>query len=315
MISRRYLRIKTFQALYAYFHSGSENRQKTEKELFLSIERMYDLYLLLLTIHSDLSHLAQLKMEEAKQKRLPTEDDLHPNMKFVENAAFQSLANNSSLQSLVNAKKLYWNNDQELLGKLFNFIRKHPVYLEYMSTKTSSFEMDKKFAVDLYKKIMAENDFFISEMSEKSIYWGYDEIDFVLSMVIKTIKKLEAKGTNSNVILNTYNDEEDDTEFVKTLFRTTIDNNQAFAQLIANKTKNWEVERIATVDILLMKMALSELKAFKSIPVKVTLNEYIDLSKSFSTPKSKIFVNGILDKLIADLNQQGEIKKTGRGLM
>lgn len=143
MISRRYLRIKTFQALYAYFHSGSENRQKTEKELFLSIERMYDLYLLLLTIHSDLSHLAQLKMEEAKQKRLPTEDDLHPNMKFVENAAFQSLANNSSLQSLVNAKKLYWNNDQELLGKLFNFIRKHPVYLEYMSTKTSSFEMDK----------------------------------------------------------------------------------------------------------------------------------------------------------------------------
>lgn len=315
MISRRYLRIKTFQALYAYFHSGSENRQKTEKELFLSIERMYDLYLLLLTIHSDLSHLAQLKMEEAKQKRLPTEDDLHPNMKFVENAAFQSLANNSSLQSLVNAKKLYWNNDQELLGKLFNFIRKHPVYLEYMSTKTSSFEMDKKFAVDLYKKIMAENDFFISEMSEKSIYWGYDEIDFVLSMVIKTIKKLEAKGTNSNVILNTYNDEEDDTEFVKILFRTTIDNNEAFAQLIANKTKNWEVERIATVDILLMKMALSELKAFKSIPVKVTLNEYIDLSKSFSTPKSKIFVNGILDKLIADLNQQGEIKKTGRGLM
>lgn len=315
MISRRYLRIKTFQALYAYFHSGSENRQKTEKELFLSIERMYDLYLLLLTIHSDLSHLAQLKMEEAKQKRLPTEDDLHPNMKFVENAAFQSLANNSSLQSLVNAKKLYWNNDQELLGKLFNFIRKHPVYLEYMSTKTSSFEMDKKFAVDLYKKIMAENDFFISEMSEKSIYWGYDEIDFVLSMVIKTIKKLEAKGTNSNVILNTYNDEEDDTEFVKTLFRTTIDNNEAFAQLIANKTKNWEVERIATVDILLMKMALSELKAFKSIPVKVTLNEYIDLSKSFSTPKSKIFVNGILDKLIADLSQQGEIKKTGRGLM
>lgn len=234
-------------------------------------------------------------------------------MKFVENAAFQSLANNSSLQSLVNAKKLYWNNDQELLGKLFNFIRKHPVYLEYMSTKTSSFEMDKKFAVDLYKKIMAENDFFISEMSEKSIYWGYDEIDFVLSMVIKTIKKLEAKGTNSNVILNTYNDEEDDTEFVKTLFRTTIDNNEAFAQLIANKTKNWEVERIATVDILLMKMALSELKAFKSIPVKVTLNEYIDLSKSFSTPKSKIFVNGILDKLIADLNQQGEIKKPAEG--
>ena len=315
MISRRYLRIKTFQALYAYFHSGSENRQKTEKELFLSIERMYDLYLLLLTIHSDLSHLAQLKMEEAKQKRLPTEDDLHPNMKFIKNAAFQSLANNSSLQSLINAKKLYWNNDQELLGKLFNFIRKHPVYLEYMSTKTSSFEMDKKFAVDLYKKIMAENDFFISEMSEKSIYWGYDEIDFVLSMVIKTIKKLEAKGTNSNVILNTYNDEEDDTEFVKNLFRTTIDNNEAFAQLIANKTKNWEVERIATVDILLMKMALSELKAFKSIPIKVTLNEYIDLSKSFSTPKSKIFVNGILDKLIADLNQQGEIKKTGRGLM
>lgn len=315
MISRRYLRIKTFQALYAYFHSGSENRQKTEKELFLSIERMYDLYLLLLNIHSDLRHLAQLKMEEAKQKRLPTADDLRPNMKFIDNTAFQLLENNSNLQSLINTKKLYWNNDQELLGKLFNFTRKHPIYLEYISTRTTSFEEDKKFAVDLYKKIIAENDFFISEISEKSIYWGYDEIDFVLSMVIKTIKKIEAKSSNNNLIMNTYNDEEDDTEFVKTLFRTTIDNNEDFAQLIAKKTKNWEVERIATVDILLMKMALSELKAFKSIPIKVTLNEYIDLSKSFSTPKSKIFVNGILDKLIADLNQQGEIKKTGRGLM
>lgn len=315
MISRRYLRIKTFQALYAYFHSGSDNQQKIEKDLFHSFERMHDLYLLFLTIGDELIHYSKLKNEEAKQKRLPSAEDLNPNTKFIDNAVFNILNENIQLKTAINNKKLLWNNDQELLVKLMNFMRKHPVYEEYMSTRSSSFEEDKKFAVAIFKKIIAENDFFISEISEKSIYWGYDEIDFVLSMVIKTIKKIDAKGDNSAIIMPIYSDEEDDIEFVKTLFRETIKNEAENAQLIANKTKNWEIERIAMVDILLMKMALTELTAFKSIPVKVTLNEYIDLSKAYSTPKSKIFVNGILDKLIDDLTTSGEIKKTGRGLM
>ena len=276
---------------------------------------MHDLYLLFLTIGDELIHYSKLKNEEAKQKRLPSAEDLNPNTKFIDNAVFNILSENIQLKTAINNKKLLWSNDQELLVKLMNFMRKHPVYEEYISTKNSSFEEDKKFAVAIFKKIIAENDFFISEISEKSIYWGYDEIDFVLSMVIKTIKKIDAKGDNSAIIMPVYSDEEDDVEFVKTLFRETIKNEAENAQLIANKTKNWEIERIAMVDILLMKMALTELTAFKSIPVKVTLNEYIDLSKGFSTPKSKIFVNGILDKLIDDLTASGEIKKTGRGLM
>jgi N utilization substance protein B len=276
---------------------------------------MHDLYLLFLTIGDELIHYSKLKNEEAKQKRLPSAEDLNPNTKFIDNAVFKILSENTKLKTAINNKKLLWSNDQELLVKLMNFMRKHPVYEEYMSTKNSSFEEDKKFAVAIFKKIIAENDFFISEISEKSIYWGYDEIDFVLSMVIKTIKKIDAKGDNSAIIMPVYSDEEDDIEFVKTLFRETIKNEAENAQLIANKTKNWEIERIAMVDILLMKMALTELTAFKSIPVKVTLNEYIDLSKGYSTPKSKIFVNGILDKLIDDLTTSGEIKKTGRGLM
>ncbi|PIZ05905.1 MAG: hypothetical protein COY57_04785 [Flavobacteriales bacterium CG_4_10_14_0_8_um_filter_32_5] len=315
MISRRYLRIKTFQALYAYFHSGKENQKKVENELFLSFQKMHDLYLLFLLIGSELSHLSMLKIEESKSKRLPTDADLNPSTKFITNRIFKLLETNSTLSNFVKEKKISWNIDQELMTKLFNFTRKHDIYLNYMQNEDNSFENDKKFVVALYKKIIAEYDFLISGISEKSIYWTYDEIDFVLSMVIKSIKKLKENDSNLDAIFHNFTDKEDDTEFVKILFNKTIVDDKENSKLIAEKTQNWEVERIATVDILIMKMAISELTSFSQIPIKVTLNEYIDLSKTYSTPKSKLFVNGILDKLIVDLKSNGKIVKTGRGLV
>lgn len=315
MISRRYLRIKTFQALYAYFHSGKDNQQKVEKELFLSFQKMHDLYLLFLLVGQELTHLSTLKMEEAKLKRLPTDEDLNPNTKFIDNRVFKLLETNTTLSSFAKDKKISWNIDAELMPKLFNVLRKHEFYLEYLKNGENSFEDDKKFVVGLYKKIIAEYDFLISGISEKSIYWTYDEIDFVLSMVIKSIKKLKENDANTTAIFTNFTDEEDDALFVKTLFNKTIADDKENSKLIAEKTQNWEVERIATVDILIMKMAISELTSFTQIPIKVTLNEYIDLSKTYSTPKSKIFVNGILDKLIVDLKTNGKITKKGRGLM
>ncbi|MDF1672879.1 MAG: transcription antitermination factor NusB [Vicingaceae bacterium] len=315
MISRRYLRIKTFQAIYAYFQSDDKNELKCENELFLSLERMHDLYLILLTLGQELIHQSKFKMEDAKKKRLPSDEDLNPNTKFVNNAVFALLAENNSLNEQVKNKKLTWHADQELMLKLFNFTREHKVFQDYMSTREASFEEDQKFVVDFYKKIIPEFDLLISELEDKSIFWGYDEMDFILSMILKTIKKFDKNSDASASLLKLYRDEEEDIKFVKDLFRKTIANDEENTELIGEKTKNWDVERIALVDVMLMKLALTELLYFKSIPVKVTLNEYIELSKWYSTPKSKVFVNGVLDKLVAELKTNGKLKKMGKGLI
>ena len=315
MISRRYLRVKTFQALYAYFQSEDRNVKKAENELFLSLERMYDLYLFFLALGVELVHQSELKIEEVKTKKLPTENDLKPNLKFVNNAIFKLLAKNTALNAQLKEKKITWLADQELVSKFLVFLRQHEVFTTYLTTKETSFEEEQKLVVDIYKKVIPDFDFMIAELQDKSIFWGFDEIDFVLSMVLKTIKKFSKNSNESDPIMGLYTDYDEDVKMVKDLFRKTISNDDYNSEKIAKKTQNWDVERIALVDIILMKMALTELIHFKSVPVKVTLNEYIELAKWFSSPNSKIFVNGILDKLVFELVESGELKKTGRGLL
>jgi N utilization substance protein B len=315
MLSRRYLRIKVFQALYSYHLSDDKNMKKVESDLFLSIEKMYDLYIILLIIGQELFHQSKLKMEEAKNKMLPTEEDLLPNTKFIDNKVFELLSINNNLKKLIKDKKLTWSNHQELMVKMNVFVKDHEIYKNYSSTTTSSFEEDQKFVVDFYKKIIPEFDLFLSELQDKSIFWGLEEIDFILSMILKTVKKFTPKSNASDKILPLYRDKEEDIQFVKDLLKKTIADDKDNSKLISDKTKNWDVERIAMVDILLMKMALTELLHFKSVPVKVTLNEYIDLSKWYSSPKSKVFVNGVLDKLVIELKEKGKLIKMGRGLL
>jgi transcription antitermination protein NusB len=315
MISRRYLRTKTFQALYAHFQSDDMSESKSESALFMSLEKMHDLYLFFLLIGAELVHHSKLKMEDAKLKKLPTDEDLNPNTKFINNQIFKLLAENKNIKAFLKDKKISWDADQELITKFLVHLRSHEVFVEYMSTRETSFEADQKFVVNIYKKVIPSFDLLISEISEKSIYWGYDEIDFVLSMVLKTIKRFDGKSDEFTPVLENYSDKKEDTLFVRELFRETIATDKENSKLIADKTKNWDVDRIAIIDILLMKMALTEFLKFKSVPVKVSFNEYIELSKIFSTPKSKVFVNGVLDKLVAELKEKGKLKKMGRGLL
>ncbi len=315
MLSRRFLRIKAFQSLYAYFQSEDKVVKKLESETFLSLEKMYDLYLLLLALPLELTYLSGLKIEEAKKKQLPTEEDLTPNTKFIDNKVFRLLVDNTSLNKQIKNKKISWSIDQELIIKFNSFLKEHDVFKSYMLSKTSSFEEEQKFVIDVYKKVVPDFDLLISEIEEKSIFWGYDEIDFILSMVIKTIKKFSKNSTKNESLMSLYRDKKEDQQFVKDLIKKTLSADKENAMLIAEKTKNWDVDRIAMVDILLMKMALTELLYFESVPVKVTLNEYIELSKWYSTPKSKVFVNGVLDKIVLQLKNSGELKKIGRGLL
>ncbi len=314
ILTRRHIRIKVLQALYAYFKSNNDNYVTGEKELFFSLNKMYDMYILYLLIFDEIVRLAENRIEDGKKKRLPTEDDLNPNLKFVENKIFKLLSENRALKNKVEQRKLNWTNQEDAIVKLFKEIRESDVYIEYMSTQETTFEEDRIFATKLFKKVIANFEFIHHIFEENSIYW-VDDIDLVCSMVLKTIKSFTEKSDEFDSISTLYKENDDEEEFAKILFRKTIDMDKVNTEIIEERTKNWEVDRIASMDVLLMKMALTEAREFKQIPIKVTMNEYIEVSKFYSTPKSNTFINGILDKVFADMKKNGEIAKVGRGLI
>lgn len=315
MLNRRLLRVKVLQALYAYTQSSGSDVNKAERELFLSIERVYELYLYLLLLPGELVRYASLKLEDSKNKMFPTEEDLKTTNHFIGNRLIAMLEDQPALELAAEKRKISWSADRELIGRIFRKMRESSAYKDYLITGQSSFEDDKKFLLFLMKNIIFKFDLIEQAFQERSIYWNFDEFDYACMMVRNTVKKLEEGDAASFTLTPIYKDEEDDKLFVKKLFRETIASNKESEKLIAEKTKNWEVERIAVLDIIMMKMAITELIHFKSIPVKVTLNEYIEISKFFSSPKSKTFINGVLDKIIPDLKEQKKIVKTGRGLM
>lgn len=314
ILTRRHIRIKVLQTLYAHFRSDNDNYIAAEKELFYSINKMYDMYLFYLIIFDELVNLAKQRIEEGKIKRLPTEEDLNPNLKFVENKLFELLHNNSALKEKTKQRKINWVGEQDVLKKLFKEVRESLEYHEHMQTRTSNFEEDKAFAVKLFKKTIANFEPLQQLFEEKSVYW-VDDIDLICSMVIKTLKQFNENSTEFEPLLSLYKEDDDEEEFAKTLVRKTIVHDAENSKEIDERTKNWEMDRIAAMDIILMKMAVTEAKEFTQIPLKVTLNEYIELSKFYSTPKSSLFINGVLDKIFADMKKSGEIVKTGRGLL
>lgn len=312
MLSRRHLRVKVLQALYAYFQSEKNDLLAGEKELNLSIEKVYDLYISQLLILPELTHAASIQIEERKNKKLPTKEDLNPNYKFVNNLLIKKIAEDKTLASKANQRKINWTGEKELIRKLFATIQKSEVYESYMNTRENTYAEDAEFIVQVFKKIIAEDELLLHFYEERSIYW-LDDFELVNSMLLKSLK--QTKEEEPLVVLSLFNDEEDDRKFMIDLFRKTVVNSKEYEEMISEKTKNWEVERIAAMDILIMKMALAEVLNFNNIPVKVSLNEYIDVSKRYSTPKSNVFVNGVLDKILNELKAGNKINKTGRGLM
>lgn len=314
MLNRRQLRIKVLQALYAFFQSGEENFQKSEKELLLAIERMYDLYIYLLLSFNEVRHIAEYRIDENKKKIRPTKEDLEPNRRFVDNELILSLSDNKELKAISEVRRVNWIGDEnrEMFRKMFVHIRESETYISHMNAKDSGFDADKQFAMDIFKVEIANFPLLYNFFEERSIHW-LDDIDLACSMVLKTIKSAEQ---NKEIdILPLYKKDDDEKEFVLTLLRKTVSMDKENEQLIDQLTQNWEIDRIAKMDIILLKMAITELQLFSSIPTKVTLNEYIEIAKFYSTPKSNFFINGILDKAIERLRAEKKIVKTGRGLI
>lgn len=315
MLNRRHLRIKVLQALYAYFQSDEDNYRRTENELFDAIDRIYDLYLYLLLSVPEVKVFAERRIDENKKKIRPSEEDLNPNMKFINNSIIDKIENSKKLRELSESRKINWIGDekQEIFRKMFLHIRESETYFEHMNNGNSGFESDKQFLVDLFKVEIANFPLLYNYFEELSIHW-LDDIDLACSMVLKTIKTADAEN-DELIIMDLYKDEEDEKEFTRELLRKTISMDKENESLIDELTKNWELDRIAKMDVILMKMAITEFQIFKTIPTKVTLNEYIEISKFYSTPKSNGFINGVLDKAIIRLHSENKIVKVGRGLL
>jgi transcription antitermination protein NusB len=314
MISRRILRIKVMQALYAYYKSAeTASINDIEKELLFSVNKAYDLYHYLLLLLVDVANLAEKRLELAQNKKLPSHEDLNPNRKFIDNRIIQGLRVNKQLLHFLEIKKLSWVNNTEFIKSLFEEISHSELYNTYMSTPESSFSNDKSFVTALYSKIIACYEPLYNVLEEQSIYWN-DEVEFILSAIIKTIKKFKDVKLEDAELMPLFKNDEDK-EFSKTLFRKVVLNKDAHQELIQKFSKNWDLERIAFMDILLIKMAIAEVMDFESIPVRVTFNEYIELSKYYSTNRSNVFINGLLDKIINQLRNENKINKSGRGLI
>jgi len=314
MLNRRHLRIKVLQALYAYYQSDEGSFHKSEKDLLEAVEKIYDLYIYLLLSFGELKSIAERRIEDNKKKIRPSEEEMNPNLKFVNNQIIQILEDNKDLRVASEERKVNWVGDdvQEMFRKMLLHIRESETFFEFMNNGEAGFEEDRQFALSLFKVEIANYPLLYDFFEEKSIQW-LDDIDLACSMVLKTIKNFSEEGDNS--ILALYKDKDDELSFIKNLLRKTISMDKENETIIDELTNNWEFDRIAKMDVILMKMAITEFQIFNSIPTKVTLNEYIEISKFYSTPKSNTFINGILDKAIRKLTDENKIQKVGRGLV
>ena len=313
MISRRLLRIKILLALYAHYKSEGKTISQSEKDLFFSVEKTYDLYHLLHLLIIDIRDAASEKIALAKHKRIPEHNDLYPNIRFIENRLILQFKNNYRLHKYVNNRKLSWVKYPELVKNLLNLLESSQEYKVYMEAESGDYEADKKIVIDFLALHVADYNDLHQAIEEQSIFWN-DDIEFIASMLIKTIKKYKSEHKYNGPVFELYKKEEDK-KFVKDLFRSTIIKETEYRNLIDKYTVNWEIDRIAFMDILVMQLAISEMIGFPEIPVKVSLNEYLEIAKYYCTEKSSNFINGILDKIVHNLRRDKVIIKRGKGLI
>jgi N utilization substance protein B len=319
MLGRRHYRIKVLQALYAYFQGGEARIEAAEKNLLTSLDKVYELYFLQLSFLLEVIHFYRFRMEESKTKFFPTPEEVNPSYKLSENRLILQLQQNIQLTENQTNYKISWTEEQEMVRKIYQKLKTSKDLAEYLGSGIGTYREDQDFLEKLFRKFIAKSPDLQFYFEERNIFWD-DDFEVAAVFVLKTIKLMsESFGERDSLTgLLTKGQEidpDDDRKFILELFRKTIMNSDESDKLIDARTRNWELERIALTDILLIKMALTELTHFSQIPVKVTMNEYIEISKQFSSQKSKLFINGILDKLVSDLTEDKKIRKTGRGLM
>ncbi|SFJ10964.1 MULTISPECIES: transcription antitermination factor NusB [Olleya] len=314
MLSRRHIRVKVMQVLYAFNGTESDDFSKDQKFLLYSIDNMYSLYLMILSLMIEVNKKSKTQLETIQKKHLATPEEKNPNKKFINNQVLQLIANNEALKiAFANNNINNWQLDNEYVDVIYKAIIASDLYKEYMQTKTSTFKEDRDFIVDVFKDIIAPNEKLYDYIEDKNLTW-LDDLPTVNTSILKLLRKIKESSDERFLTPQLYKDIEDK-QYAINLFKKTLLNQTKIGQEISDKTKNWDTERIASLDMVLLKMAICELKEFPSIPTKVTINEYLEISKEYSTPKSSIFINGILDKILKEYQEDGKLNKIGRGLM
>ncbi len=314
MLNRRHIRIKVMQALYALSQAEQPDLQKEEKFLNASTAQMYDLYLVLVDLLTEIHAHAKDILERSQQKILATEADRNPNLRFVNNEILVRLSENETLQAALKKAKLKnWRLDNEYVVLIYDELINSDLYETYMSQPETDFKIDRQFVIDMFTEFVAPNDKLYDYLEDYRLTW-LDDLPVVNTTLVKRLGKIKPNSPESTILTKLYKDEEDQ-DFARDLLRRTAHNNEEFEAEILGNTPNWDQDRIAVLDKVLIKMALCEFLRFPSIPIKVTINEYLELSKEYSTPKSSIFVNGVLDRLVKKYKKEGRLNKAGRGLM
>ncbi|MFD2550428.1 transcription antitermination factor NusB [Bizionia sediminis] len=314
MLNRRHIRIKVMQTLYAYTGGEGGNFSADQKFLLGSIENMYNLYLLQLSLLIKLQERAEDYLRKTQNKQLATSDDKNPNKKFSNNQVLLALKRNIKLNDAFEDYKVKnWELDGEYVDVIFKATLASKLYQDYMQTRTSTFAEDKAFIVTLFKEVIAPNDKLYDYLEDQSLTWT-DDLPVVNTAILKRLRKVKAEAPDTFFLPELFKDE-DDRDYATALLKKTILKQTELNAIIASKTKNWDTDRIASIDTVLLQMAICELLYFPSIPVKVTINEYLEIAKAYSTPKSSVFINGILDKLVKEYQASNSLNKVGRGLM
>jgi N utilization substance protein B len=313
MISRRLLRIKALLVLYAFNRKEGDDLREAERELNTSIEKAYDLYLYLLLLLVELAGIANEKIETGLHKKMPSRDDLNPSRRFADNRIIKSLTESKVIANSARERALNWTGNREISRVLYNRMTAWEPFKMYLKGEYSGITEERKFLLNLLTDLLLVSDDFVSHLEECSIYWNDDQ-EFAIIMVEKTLRRIKDDSTGLPELLPLFKNE-DDERFAPALLRKALMTNSVTRELIDKHTTNWEIERIALMDILVMQLALAEIIAFPEIPVKVTLNEYIEIAKYYSTSKSSTFINGILDKVVREMRDNNMFEKSGRGLI
>ena len=307
MINRVLIRLKIVQIVYAYYQNGGKNLDTAEKELFFSLSKAYDMYNYLLLLMVEITKAAERKQNAAKSKLLPTAEELCPNTKFIDNRFIAQLEVNKQLLEFSETQKKTWENESEFVKSLCEKIMDSDIYKEYMESETSSYEEDRELWRKIYKRMIFNNEELDQVLEDQSLYWN-DDKEIVDTFVLKTIKRFEEKNGANQELLPEFKDEEDQ-DFARRLFRRTILNEDYYRHLISENTRNWELDRVAFMDVIIMQIALAEILSFPNIPVSVSLNEYVEIAKLYSTLKSGSFINGTLDGIVNSLKKDNKLNK------
>ncbi|WP_374950330.1 transcription antitermination factor NusB [Mucilaginibacter sp.] len=315
MLNRRHLRVKVLQSLYAFHQSSTKDVKAHEKFLLGSIDQVFEMYVWMLSLINEVADYTSRDAEERANKHLPTAEDLNANVKLLSNKFILSLAENNEFSIALKKYKVDWSFDPELAKSLFDTLKASPEYAEYLAKEDDSIHSDKDIIKFIFKKVILKSSLAEQVFEDKFIFWPVDR-EVLQALIAKTFKNFaNDEDLKKNQLAEISGNWAEDKEFVINLFEQTIRYDSQYQELIAEKTQNWEPDRIAMMDTLLMKMAIVEFINFTSIPVKVTINEYLEISKEFSTPKSNSFINGILDKILFELKAQNKVRKIGRGLI